>query len=466
MAGQNLDKLREDILSGVPGATGDDFVLCDLREFEDMVYTKDGKRVYDNAIMAALAKYKAVEIPLMDTLYLAEPIIMRSGYRLRLGEGQHIANVPGVRTCLVRNQSIANAASRRAVHEDFDTDISVEGGIWDGSLPENAGEESRLGTGMTPEFKGALAIMIFVNIENLVISDAEFVNGGICYGVQLGNIRHFRISGLKYMGYGRDGVHVNGPAAYGEICNLRGQDLGDDIIALNAWDWDTSAITFGTIEKMYVHDNRTSNNELRLLPGRKMYEDDFVDCHVRDCILERLSGIYTFKLYCQPNIFNAEIDGYHDASGTVGNIYNVWFSDIDIDCNRSDGFHGLPINGIFDICADCHDLHFCDIRIPLSSADIERAGMRFVSVGPLSAVWKNGSDNPEDWGEVFDPDAVCHAEDLYFDNICFADGVAKYREDLVREITMTINPHYPATTPRGGTGYGKIGRIYIGGKNK
>ena len=314
---------------------------------------------------------------------------------------------------------------------------------------------------MVPECKGALAIMIFVNIENLVIKNAEFQNGGINYAIQLGNIKYFRVSDLTFIRYGRDGVHVNGPASYGEICDLCGKDMGDDVVALNAWDWDTSAISFGTIEKIYVHDNKTPNNELRLLPGRKMYEACFVDCDIRNCIFQRLSGLYTFKLYCQPNIFNAEIEGYYDVSGAVGNISDMWFMDIDIDENKNSGFHGLPVNGIFDICADCRNLHFENIRVLSTYADVEKRGMKFMSVGPLSAVWKNGSENPEDWGEVFDPNAICHVEDVYFKNICFRDCWGTTRDMLTKEITMAINPDYPNTSPRGGTGYGRLGKIHI-----
>ena len=208
------------------------------------------------------------------------------------------------------------------------------------------GEDKWLGTGNVPESKGALSIMIFSNLENLVIKNAEFKNGGINYAVQLCNLKYFQISGLSFIRYGRDGVHMNGPLSYGEVCNLYGEDMGDDAVALNAWDWDSSAISFGTIEKVYVHDNRTPNNELRLLPGRKLYENSFMDCDIRQCVLERLSGIYTFKLYCQPNIFNVIIPGYYDVSGAVGNIYDVWFKDIKVDKNRNSGLNGLPVNGI------------------------------------------------------------------------------------------------------------------------
>ena len=52
-------------------------------------------------------------------------------------------------------------------------------------------------------------------------------------------------------------------------------------------------------------------------------------------------------------------------------------------------------------------------------------------------------------------------DDIYFKNITFKDGKADAREDLTKEIKMTINPDYPRTKPKGGTGYGVLGNVYI-----
>lgn len=456
-----METLKKEILAEIPSYDSTNIVWHDITEFEDLIYEKNGCTIYGDALQAALNKYKCIRISKREKMYLEKPLVMKSGYRLLLDKKQHISNLPNLSTCMIRNENIINGECEKATFTNPNTDISVDGGIWDGGLTPADGEDKRLGTGLTPEYKGALSIMIFINIENLIIKNAEFVGGGINYAVQLGCVRHFRIGDLTYIRYGRDGVHVNGPAAYGEICDLYGEDMGDDIVALNAWDWDNCAITFGTIEKIYVHDNKTSNNELRLLPGRKMYGDSGIDCDVRDCVLERLSGIYTFKLYCQPNILNAENKNYHDVSGSVGRMGNVWFSDIDIDKNRDSGFHGLPMNGIFDVGTDCNNIHFNNIRVLATKADVESRGLKFMSIGPLSAVWKNGSENPDDWGEVFSPNDICHAENIYFTNITFEDGKATTKEELTKEVKMTVNPDYPNTTPKGGTGYGSIGKVYI-----
>jgi len=52
-------------------------------------------------------------------------------------------------------------------------------------------------------------------------------------------------------------------------------------------------------------------------------------------------------------------------------------------------------------------------------------------------------------------------ENICFNNITFADGKGTTREELSNEINMEINPVYPNTTPRGGTGYGVLGKVYI-----
>ena len=455
-----MNNLKKKILDEIPQYDREKISWNSMEEFENLIYEENGYRIYSKAIQTALDKYKCIKISKREEMYLNRPIIMKSGYRLLLDDNQKISNVPGTMTCMIRNERLINGESTPAMMENPDCDISVEGGYWNGGLLGKKGEV-RLGTGEIPEYKGALSIMIFINVENLIVKNAEFVNGGSCYALQLGCVNKFRISKLKFIKYGRDGVHVNGPASFGEICNLHGEDMKDDMVALNAWDWDTSAITFGTIENIYVHDNKSTNNEFRLLPGQKVYNNAETECDIRNCILENLEGIYTFKLYCQPNIRNAIYKEYNDTSGTVGNIYNIWFKNIRINQNRESGFNDLPVNGIFDVCANCRELHFEDISISYTKQMLMEKNMSFVSVGPLSAVWTNGSDNPDDWGEVFAPDSVCHVEDIYFKNICFTDEKTEQKEDLIKEIKQEINHDYPNTKPKGGTGYGTVGNVII-----
>ena len=236
--------------------------------------------------------------------------------------------------------------------------------------------------------------------------------------------------------------------------------MGDDMVALNAWDWKESSLTFGTIEKIVVEDVKGPGNELRLLPGQKVYDDGTkVDCDICDCILQNISGAYTFKMYAQPNIKNAEI-GTKDVSGTVGKMERIWFKDIRFAEVTPAGFHGLPVKSLFEICSDCSEIYVEDVQVCNTLEQCKEMDLRLVNVGPLSAVWKNGSDDPADWGEVFDPDAICTLDNLHLKNIFFKGIQVTDTKELVREVKMEINQNYPETMPRGGTGYGTIKRVY------
>ena len=63
------------------------------------------------------------------------------------------------------------------------------------------------------------------------------------------------------------------------------------------------------------------------------------------------------------------------------------------------------------------------------------------------------------WDEVFDSDAICHATDIYLKNVDFAGQKITDTAVLSKTVRMTPNPDYPKTTPKGGTGYGTLGKI-------
>ena len=162
-----MEALKAEILSQIPSYTPEDCRWYGIEEFKDLIYEKDGFTVCGDAIQAALDKYKCVEIAKRESMYLEKPIILRSGYRLKLDRYQPIANIPGTLSCLIRNEHITNGADAPVLHENFDTEISVDGGIWDGGLKDTDGEDKRLATGMQPECKGALSN----NKKNQIRSD-------------------------------------------------------------------------------------------------------------------------------------------------------------------------------------------------------------------------------------------------------------------------------------------------------
>ena len=412
-------------------------------------FTMSGK-IDRNAVQAALDEHKNVIIP--DTgapIEFDNPVIMRSDYHLKVAKNQLIRQTEDCSTCLIINESAASGA-KAPISVKRDENISIEGGIWQTKA------DSRARNNREYTIPGSLGNIILSSVERIRVADAVFTDSA-SYAVQIDDCSDYVIENLHFDNYHKDGVHVNGPADKGYIAHLSGRDMGDDMVALNAWDWDTSAISFGSITNLVVEDVQSNNNEFRLLPGQKVFESgEKVDCNIENCVIENVSGIYTFKMYAQPNIANAVDKTRHDVSGTVGTIRNVYCRDISFARVTPSGFSGLPVKSLFEICADCDGIFIESVDVKNTIDECDKMDVRLVNVGPLSAVWKNGSDDPEKWGEVFDPDAVCEVSNLNLKNIRFGGEKISDAKRLVREVHMTVNPDYPKTTPRGGTGHGTI----------
>lgn len=417
-------------------------------------------------IQEMLDTVKTLSIPDTGTpILLDRPLVMHSGCHLRVEGKQMFLQAPDSDYCLIRNEHVQDGANGATDPSMRDNNISVSGGYW------HIRRGVRSYTDENMRFKGSLGAVIFCSVERISLSDMVICDSPLCgapgngscsYGIQLCDCRDFIVENIDFVDNHRDGVHVNGPATYGLIRHIRGEKMGDDTVALNAWDWCTSALTFGNIEHVVVEDTVCCGNEFRLLPGQKIYPDGSrTDCDIRDIVLENVSGIYTFKLYEQPNIANVG-STLNDVSGTVGTIENVSFRHVKFDVPTSSGLNDLPVDGMFDVCSDLTGLYIEDICVPMAIGECLKKGMRLVSVGPLSATWKQYSPNdPAGWGEVFDPDAICHATEIYMENIFFDGEKITDPEKLVRTVRMKVNTDYPHTTPKGGTGYGTLGTVTV-----
>ena len=70
--------------------------------------------------------------------------------------------------------------------------------------------------------------------------------------------------------------------------------------------------------KMVVENIKGDNNEIRLLTGRKVYRNGKKkDCDIRRCVFENITGIYTYKMYYQPNCRNVIMGKHFDSAETV-----------------------------------------------------------------------------------------------------------------------------------------------------
>ena len=411
--------------------------------------------VWSDAIQAAMDEKKSVYIPDMGgEIVLDSAIIMDGGCNLKVEKNQKIRIDESVNTCMVRNRNVAAGNHQYTEQLSPDEYITVSGGVWTTSGNKRCSNDKH------NTIIGSWGIFDFSNVNHLNISDVSFEDS-TSYAIHIGNCHDFWVDNIYFSNYHKDGIHINGPTKYGIISNISGSDLGDDLIAMNAWDWYRAAITFGSIENVLVENVAGDNNEFRLLTGRKIYGNKTThDCAIRNCVFENITGIYTFKLYYQPNCCNVNYKSKFDSAENVGEMENIFFKNVSFPKLRESGFNNIPIYGLFDILSDITNIEFEDISVAHSLSELDKRGIKLVSVGPISATYKI-NDNPSDWGDFFEPDMCCTCRDIRFKNISFDGKCETDKDNIIREVHQKINPDYPNTTPRGGTGFGRIENVTV-----
>jgi hypothetical protein len=320
--------------------------------------------------------------------YIDGPLVLKSGQKLSADPTAEIRLKPGSNTCMVRNEHVVTSNTKPVPGDlQFDTDITIEGGIW-------------------------------TTLANAVDSMRQS--------------RPF-------------GVHVNGPASAGLVRGVRG-DSHDDDVALNAWEWKNYGPSYGPIKRIIVEDvtgwpedDHEGNIATRPLPGVKRFDDGTtLDCPIRDITLRRITDIRHFKIYDQPNL---ELGRGNDFSIGVGSVKNHRLEDLTF--NRS-GQIELYAN------TDGLSIHNVCVNHPITP------DWHLLAIGPLSQTSKRGkSEDAAKWVEIFSPDLDCTVRNLTVSDVRNRDSQADLPiEQVVEVIEQKINPDYPKTTPRGGTGEG------------
>ncbi len=412
----------------------------------------------NNIIQEALEASNHVVIPELDfPVLLDRPIVLSSGKRLSVDTNTVLHLAEGTGGCFVRNKNLVDGTLHEAVIEEPDSNIIIEGGIWEGG---KRGCSVNDDNPVMHNMGGALLGVIFFEncrnfkIRNITVRHCEFD------GILINLCENFIIEDIFFDDHYKDGVHVNGPAYNGTIRRMHGK-AGDDFVALNAWDWEGSAVSYGPIENIVVEDITCDGGEIRLLPGRKTYKDGSkTECPINNTSFNRIKGIYTIKLYQQPNCFN-DLTGANDKSEIPGDICNATFDDVSFEGLSVEGFGEIEVNALFEICADCKGLSIRNIKVALDREDFIRNGLLLSRVGTKSSTWKHGSSNPNEWCELFDTDLICTADNVHFSNITFNGIGCTDKDTLIGATKLEPNPDYPNTTPKGGTGYGIIGTVTI-----
>ncbi|MEQ1839239.1 MAG: hypothetical protein ABL994_02420 [Verrucomicrobiales bacterium] len=397
--------------------------------------------VWTEAMQAGLDSRKTLHLPARELpYYIDAPLILSSGQTLTADPGAEIRLKPGTNTCMVRNKNLIGFADRVVPSGTLpDTDITIAGGIWT-TLSTAAGETNgnlRGASSKDNAVPGTHGVILLQNVRRVVVKNVT-VRQSRAFAVHLANSHEFTVDGITLEGHRRDGVHVNGPASDGFIRGVSG-DSHDDTVALNAWEWKNYAPSFGPIHDIVIDEVRgapegmPSANSIRLLAGRKRFSDGVIlDCPIHNITLRRITDITEFKLYDQPNL---ELGRDKDYSIGVGTIRNLHFEDLT-----------FRRPGRIEIHAEVDGL-------TLRNATVESEGP-LISIGPKSGTYKFGSD-PARWVEIFSPDLDCTVKNVVVSGVRLYGETGEIPpERLIEVIEQKINPDYPQTTPRGGTGRG------------
>lgn len=414
-------------------------------------------------IQDALDAENAVEIGKISfPLLLSAPILLKSGRSLRVDPETLICGMPDCGGCLLRNENIfIGAVSPEPDDAPYDADMSVEGGIWHASGRTWSEIDSERNPAIaTLRDRGTILGVLFFcsarrfSVRNITVRQSDF------YAVLVSRCQDFLAEGLYFEDQYKDGIHINGPTARGTVRNVRGT-CGDDIVALNAWDWHSSAVNYGPISHITVENVEAEHDEMRLLPGKKLYDDGSVrDCPITDCAFRRMSGLYSVKMYQQPYCYN-KTRRMNDRSLTGGLLEDILFEDISVEGTVTEALAEVTLDAFWEIGADAKNVVWRRVAVAADEETFRSTGMSLVTVGPKSSTWKRGETDPEKWEELFEPDLICHADGLTLEEVTFAGAAARREDTVLRVVHLSPNPDYPNTTPMGGTGYGVVRNLRI-----
>ncbi len=395
------------------------------------------------AIQAALEKENTVYLPYRkEPYYLDGPLILQSGDTFKAAPKAEIRLIPGCNTCMIRNKNIIGFADK-AVPDNlqFDTDISIEGGIWT-TLATGKRENNGNVKGASSKknsVPGTHGVILLHNVRRVSVKNVT-IRQSKPFAVHLGNIKDFLVDGVTLDRHRRDGVHVSGPASQGVLRNIRG-DSHDDTVSLTAWDWRQCAPSFGAIHHLVVEniigapDEKNAADAIRLLPGVKQFTDGSrLNCPVHDIVIRNVTNIREFKFYDQPNL---EHGRDNDFSVELGKLRNISMQHL-----------RFTRPGYIQIAAEVSTLTIddVDLRFPLSPT------YRLVQIGPMSQTYRHDKD-PKSWVEIFSPDRDVTVRDFHLSKVtCYGKRFEEAEKKLVEVKDQKINRNYPQTVPRGGTG--------------
>ncbi|MBR5870055.1 MAG: hypothetical protein IKZ09_03385 [Clostridia bacterium] len=424
--------------------------------------TKTGT-VWTAALQTALDEHEHVIIPSSDEVYYIDDTVTIPSNRKISAYGATVRLTSDCDVLMLRNRHTVDGTHAPVDRSHPDVNITVCGGRWEESRDRRAGY-SRTGraTHRSPDtddrtrpFYGVSTLFYFGNVRGLTLTDLTFAHTA-GFSVQTGALENGVFEHIRFDACFADGLHLNGDSENLWIYDIAGE-VGDDLVALNMYDWQNSSVNFGPMRRVWCEglDLAASSpyKALRIEPGTYYFDDGAsVDCGLFDTVIRDVRGIVTFKMYYQTPRY--ALFREKPERGAVGSADNLFFENITVDLDRPiDAFDAYlnsdPVRGAFgafELGSNIGYISFSDIDITLHR---DRFPLSYlVTVGPKSI--------RADEYEIFDPYLSSHVGVLALENIRVNGEVTAHPEQLI---------HCTAFDDINGdgmsTGAGTIGRIEI-----
>ena len=392
---------------------------CAVTDYAHLVTRVNGTNVWTAALQAAVAAHEIVRLPASERPYYVDATVRVPSNRRIEATGATVALLPGTRVLMLRNEHAPDGTLAPIPPGSRDRNIAVVGGRWEDWM------RTRRGYGVTGRFDlgprkigahyGVSTLFYFGNCDAVTVRGATFVHTS-GFAVQAGDGAGHRYERIRFEACHADGLHLNGNLSEVHVRDVRGC-VGDDLVALNAYDWLNSSINFGPQRNILCEDLELVGGgypAIRIQPAKYRYADGaVVDCAVSNVIFRRVKGITTFKMYLQTPRYRIGTEPEWAAVGTGGNLF---FEDIEIDLARPIDCMGQyrdsePVRGhfgAFEFGADLSSVHFRNIDITFH---LDRFPLSHLAVvGPKSCFFP-GKDGGAGM-EVFDPYVCCRVGEV------------------------------------------------------
>ena len=419
-----------------------------LSELEYLAVTpyKNGK-IWSEAFSFALKNYEDIIIP-AGKYYVDKSLVVPQNRGIIADENAEIILIKGVKSLLLRNENVIDGSDKPIPKTAIkDENISITGGIW--------GEENdeRLGYGKSGCFDennsmvGVSTCFLLSNVKNLTLKNLTFRHTA-GFAIQMGNISNFAVENICFDACYADGLHINGGTENGTVKNLYGH-TEDDLIALNAYDWDNSSINFGKIENLVVDGVKCDvggnvHKSIRIQPGIYPYKSgEKEDCFVKNLTIKNVSGVACFKMYLQTPAYIT----FPEKNVGVGRMENILFDNISADTSepvdkQPNYLSGNTVTGnfaTFEIGSNVKNLTFNNVKTVLNKAKYPNS--YFIAVGPKTQYIA------EKKLELFDPYVCCTIQRINFENVYINNEKKDDLTGFIKEISY--DNLYPSALPFG-----------------